>query len=424
MSTDSSIPKKDSILVVDDNPHNLKVISSVLGGNYSLTIANSASKALQILSKMSPDLILLDIMMPDMDGYEVCKLIKEDSSICDIPIIFLTAKNDIEDLVKGFDYGAVDYITKPFNIKEVHVRVENHLKLARARNIILEQNYELEKNREELEKRNEDLSSAYSTIEEQAFQTNQMNEKLLESEFELKKINLQLHENISEKDKFFSIIAHDLKSPFNGFLGLTQILADDIESLTMKEMQEFSHSLQESAKNLYELLGNLLEWSLMQRGKTEFNPEKRLLSLLVKHNIEIQKEVAQRKNITIINNIDKESRVLADLSMLNTVFRNLLSNSIKFTPRGGTIEIGIKRNSDTDICFYIKDSGIGMAKEMIDKLFKIDEKISRPGTEDEPSSGLGLLLCHEFIQKHCGSIYAESEVGVGTTFYITLPKAE
>ncbi|MFA6570339.1 MAG: ATP-binding protein [Bacteroidota bacterium] len=239
-------------------------------------------------------------------------------------------------------------------------------------------------------------------------------EELKLSKIELEKIN-------SEKDKFFSIIAHDLKSPFNGFLNLTKLLADEVHDVTEKERQEFAILMHESAKNLYKLLENLLEWARFQRGVTAYNPEKTMLSLIIKHNLNIQANVANQKEIEFINLIEENTTVTADVLMLNTILRNLISNAIKFTPRGGIIEIGtseiLSKDYDT---IYVKDNGIGMSVDILDSLFRVDCKVSRPGTEGELSTGLGLLLCQEFVEKHGGKIWAESEENKGTTFFFTL----
>jgi PAS domain S-box-containing protein len=249
-----------------------------------------------------------------------------------------------------------------------------------------------------------------------------------QSQFKLENLNKELQELNATKDKFFSIIAHDLRSPFSGFLGLTKMMSEEMESLSMREMQEFSKNMQDSAVNLFALLENLLQWSRMQRCVTQFNPEMCMLTYLVKQNIDIVNEFAKQKNIQLLYNIPDNFQLTADIPMLNTVLRNLISNAIKFTRKGGLIEIGamiqpsegLKPSEGSDV-IYIKDSGIGMNEEIINKLFKIDQKVSRPGTEGESSTGLGLLLCKEFIEKHGGKIWVESEEGKGSTFYFSLP---
>ena len=247
-------------------------------------------------------------------------------------------------------------------------------------------------------------------------------------EEELMKNAQTLHEHNANKDKFFSIIAHDLKSPFSGFLGMTKMMSENILDLSLSEMKSFSQQLRESAKDLYALLENLLEWSRIQRNVIEFNPEICYINYLVKQNIDIANGFAIQKNIEITNKITSDIRVIADIPMINTVLRNLISNAIKFTPIGGQIEIGIVEfptiasglKDSGQIYVYVKDSGIGMDETIISKLFKIDSKVSRPGTEGESSTGLGLILCKEFVEKNNGRIWVESKVGEGSIFFFTL----
>lgn len=426
---ESNKNKNGSILVVDDQPNNLKVISSVLNEEYNLSIANSGEKALKILDKIKPDLILLDIMMPDMDGYEVCKRIKMQSHLQEIPIIFLTAKTDIEDIIKGFDLGAVDYITKPFNIKEVKVRINNHLNLAFAKNIIIEQKNELEKyNKQleetqlELEKRNEDLIIAHDAVEEHAARIVRMNQVLMESEYNLKEANKDLKKSNSEKDKFFSIIAHDLKSPFSGLLGLLEMLDNNESDFTESERKDVISTLYNSSKNVYSLINNLLEWSRMQQNSIQFSPEEVYVSDIITSVIELSEFKAKEKNISIINIIPDNTRITVDPMMIATVFRNLISNAIKFSNERTTITLEAEDLDEKFYEFSVIDEGTGIDDIIKNKLFKIDEHITNVGTNNESGTGLGLILCKEFINKHGGEIGVESEVGKGSRFYFTLPK--
>jgi PAS domain S-box-containing protein len=251
------------------------------------------------------------------------------------------------------------------------------------------------------------------------------------AETDIKQKNIELAKLNASKDKFFSIIAHDLKGPFGAILGLSKIIAEEFQSISTQEMKELSKDMQNSANILYKLLENLLVWSQAQSGRLVINPEKCQLAFLAKQNFDIHTETSKLKQIDFVNNISEDSVVMADIHILNTILRNLISNALKFTSRGGRIEIGtanIKssddcQSSDDYVAIYVKDSGIGMNKDILDKLFKIEHKVSRPGTEDEPSTGLGLLLCKDFVEKHGGKIWVESEIDKGSTFYFTLPKA-
>jgi len=238
----------------------------------------------------------------------------------------------------------------------------------------------------------------------------------IQAEIELKQSEAQLRELNATKDKFFSIIAHDLRGPFSGFLGFTEIMANDLASLTMDEIQELSVNMRNSATNLYRLLENLLQWSKMQQGTISYNPE--LWPLLQVIEESILMEPARNKGISIAYDIPDSIEVCADVNMFQTVIRNLVSNAVKFTPKGGTINVSAKILNDKSVEISVKDTGIGISPEMIGNLFRLDVQTNRLGTEGEPSSGLGLLLCKEFIEKHGGKISVESAVGKGSEFKI------
>ncbi len=233
--------------------------------------------------------------------------------------------------------------------------------------------------------------------------------------------NIQLQELNSTKDKFFSIIAHDLRSPFSGFIGLTKFMADGIMNMDKVEVQKMSIAIQETAQNLFKLLENLLEWSRIQRGMIPFDPSFCIVSFLIEPTIELMRGSLTQKNIELVNQIPQKFALKADVFMLNTILRNLISNAIKFTQRGGKIILSAEEQ-DSNYLFLVEDSGIGMSSNTVGKLFKIDQKVSRLGTEGEHSTGLGLILCKEFINKHGGKIWVESEIAVGSKFYFTIPK--
>lgn len=237
---------------------------------------------------------------------------------------------------------------------------------------------------------------------------------------EQKLLHKKLNDLVLEKDKFLSIIAHDLKSPFTGFLGMTQILAQEFLELSPQEIKEISSNLFESAENLYQLLENLLEWSRIQRGMVEINMEYINLFNLVNNNINIMKIKTELKNITIKNNIDKELLLFADMNMVNAILRNLISNAIKFTKRGGTIILDAKKESN-EYYFCVEDNGIGIPDDIVNSLFSISSKVSRVGTDGEPSTGLGLILCKEYVDKHKGKIWVQSQENIGSKFCISIP---
>ncbi len=356
---------KSKILIVDDVTKNIQLVANILQeAGYEIFFALNGQMALELVKNQTLDLILLDIMMPEMDGFEVCRRIKMLPNIKDIPIIFLTAKTDIEDIKKGFEVGGVDYITKPFNREELLARVKTHLSLMRQQK-------------------------------------------------ELKDLN-------ATKDKFFSIIAHDLKSPFNHLLGLTEIIQDLSPETDHKEVRELAALIHKSAKQGRDLLDNLLEWSRSQIGARDFRPDNIKLFDIVNEAISFVEQIASQKDISIINAVEKDAVARADINMLNTILRNLLNNAIKFTKPGGFVKIHAKKRKEvTEIT--VEDNGIGISKSTLSKLFKTDENPSTPGTSSEKGTGLGLILCREFVEQHGGSIYVESERGKGSRFIFTLP---
>ncbi len=354
------------ILIVDDVTKNIQLVANILQeAGYEIFFALNGQMALELVKNQSLDLILLDIMMPEMDGFEVCKRIKSLQNAKDIPIIFLTAKTDIEDIKKGFEVGGVDYITKPFNREELLARVKTHL-------------------------------------------------SLMQQQKELKDLN-------ATKDKFFSIIAHDLKSPFNHLLGLTEIIQDRSREVNNKEIQELAALIHKSAKQGRDLLDNLLEWSRSQIGARDFRPDNTELFDIVNKAISFVEHIASQKDISIVNSIKKDTVVRADVNMLNTILRNLLNNAIKFTKQGGFVKIYARERKEV-VEVTVEDNGIGISKSTLSKLFKIDENPSTPGTNNEKGTGLGLILCREFVERHGGTIYVESERGKGSKFIFTLPK--
>jgi hypothetical protein len=243
------------------------------------------------------------------------------------------------------------------------------------------------------------------------------------AEEELRLKNELLKANSAEKDKFFSIMAHDLRGPMNGFLGLTAIMVDDIEELSAFELKEIATTMRTSAVNIYRLIENLLEWSKMQRGKINFEPQPMFLKSSLTKSIELMKDTANKKGIELRINIPDHNVVFADIHMLETIVRNLLSNAIKFSFKGGIIEISAQKTDNDMMRIVVTDYGIGMPPEMVSKMFKLTENINRKGTEGEPSTGLGLILCKEFVEKQGGKIWAESSEGEGSSFIFTLPQS-
>jgi len=242
---------------------------------------------------------------------------------------------------------------------------------------------------------------------------------------ERKKYEEQLKELNSTKDKFFSILAHDLKNPLGNFYSVAEILVDEYDNISEKDKIKYLQIIRESAKQLYSLLVNLLEWSRSQRGLIQLLTVDFDLQMLAENCRQVLLLSASKKYISIENNIPMDTSIFADVNLTNTVLRNLISNAIKFTPIDGKIEIGIIPEQSNDLqTIYVKDNGMGMDLEKLNKLFKIDQSISSKGTADESGTGLGLILCKEFVEMNKGTIWVESELDIGSIFYFTLPKSK
>ncbi|MBV5315945.1 MAG: PAS domain-containing sensor histidine kinase [Prolixibacteraceae bacterium] len=225
----------------------------------------------------------------------------------------------------------------------------------------------------------------------------------------------------AEKDKFFSIIAHDLRSPFNSFLGLTQLMSEELPRLKISEIQYFATSLNRSASNLFGLLENLLEWSSLQRGIIGFAPVSFFLKPKISEMLQLAIESAYNKGIDFEIIVPDELMIFADVKMFESTIRNLVSNAVKFSSKGGKVTVCAKSFADDSIEISVQDTGIGMNKGLVERLFRIHQQTSRMGTEGEPSTGLGLILCKDFVEKHGGEIWAESEEGKGSRFCFTIP---
>lgn len=368
------------VLIVDDIPKNLQLLSNILNiDGYQISFASSGEQALAIAKKSQPDLILLDIMMPDMDGFEVCRRLKQSNATRNSAVIFLTGRVEPEDIIEGFKLGAVDYVTKPFNAVELLSRVRSHIELKLSRDKIMKQNEQLVKYQEELQ------------------------------------------QAIASKDKFFSIISHDLRGPFSGFIGLSDLLANEYDELSTTEISQIAKNMNVAANRLFAFLENLLEWSKAQMGRIEYEPHRIMLHDTIDSNIELISDTAREKNISIRNEIGKNDSVYADSDMLNTMLRNLLSNAVKYSNKNGEIVLSsLPAKSD----FYklcVSDNGVGMNQETLKKIFRIDSKFTNPGTNNEKGSGLGLILVKELAEKSGGSVEVKSMLGEGSQFSITLP---
>jgi two-component system sensor histidine kinase/response regulator len=359
---------EQSILIVDDVPKNIQLLGSILKEEaYDLEFATSGKEALEWLDSKQFDLVLLDIMMPEMDGFEVCHRIKENPATREVSVIFLTAKADFQSIIQGFESGAVDYITKPYNRKELLVRVKTHLTMQQQRK--------------------------------------------------------QLELTTSFEKKIFSIIGHDLRSPMgnirtyiDAFLMVNNKLDEHVVSL-LKDLYLLSD-------NAFNLLENLLNWAKSQSGGIICRPQPENISYLIRNVINLFTLQADSKNISLKYYGDDVVEGFFDSELISVVIRNLVSNALKFTPHRGSVILKAGRMIEEGrdrLILQVSDTGSGISPEVIDNLMNKNIHYTTYGTDNEKGSGLGFQLCKEFVALNNGRIWIESSSQTGSTFHVSLP---
>lgn len=366
--------KKATILALDDEQLNLELLRFILERHgYQFFGTNEPQHFFDSLTQGQPDLILLDVIMPNTDGFDLCAQLKKNHEVADIPVIFLTGKVNIKDKVRGFEVGGVDYVTKPFNEQELLARIQTHVALVRAKR--------------EIEIQAENL-----------LQSNRL------------------------KDRLFSIIGHDLRSPLSAaklkmdFVsrGIIDPKSEEFVSNTVYEMQ---HTLDEALS----LLQNLLSWARSESGRLKIIPECLDMYDLVEQTFRLLRLGSDHKNITLTNSVKPQTLALGDLNTVKTILRNLVSNAIKFTPNEGQIRISVTDTQDS-FRFFVADNGLGISAQEMEKILAHDLHFTKPGTQNEAGTGLGLKLCQSFVELNGGSFEIESELGSGSTFSFDLPK--
>lgn len=275
------------------------------------------------------------------------------------------------------------------------------------------ENEERKRAQDELLRLNEELEISRESILEEANKLSMLNEKLLQSEMKLKQAN-------AAKDKFFSIVAHDLKNPLHSMLLTSSFLSDNLAKMGKSDLENQISAIFRASSHISDLLENLMKWSKSQRGQIEYSPEIFDIRIVVVDNINLLENTASKKGISLINNVEENSTAYFDINMVSTVVRNLISNAIKFTSSGGKIEISAHKDKSNWVV-AVSDNGVGIDEKHIDRIFNIDYNFSTRGTDNETGTGLGLVLCHEFIKFNRGKIWVESEKGKGSNFYFSLP---
>jgi two-component system, sensor histidine kinase and response regulator len=363
------------ILIVDDIPLNIQVLGNILHKHgYEIGYAHNGQQAVERIQLSRFDLILLDIMMPGMNGYETCSHIKQVEGYDDVPVIFISAKTDTDSLVKGFQCGAVDYITKPFNEAELLARVNTHVALRESR------------------------------------------ETIKESQRRLKIAN-------ETKDKFFSIIAHDLLNPVTVVQVVIEGLIDYQQSWTEEKRMSMLHSVLDNMQNITNLLSNLMQWARSHNGSIVCQPSRVQIQPVVQQVVSLLQPTAEKKGIEILQFIPQSSSVIADMNLYMTIVRNIVGNALKFSPIGGKITVRYTETESESI-LSIRDTGNGIPPDVITKILDPNVFHTTRGTLNEIGTGLGLVICQEFVQLMEGRIIIESEVGQGSVFNICLPKRQ
>lgn len=374
---------KSTILIVDDVRHNVQVLSQLVRNEGHRVIAAFDGKdALTLARKRKPDLVLMDVLMPEMDGYSVCEQFKKDPVLREIPIVFLSALSDVESKVRGFEVGGIDYITKPFQQEEVVARINLHLTL---------KNLEQERER-------------------------------YIAELKIRERNLQMANR--EKDEVIRIVSHDIRNPLTGIIGVANILRNE-DGYTKEEIDGMLEIIEQSGYKLLDLVKDILEVESTKAGSLQLNlKEVNLLDLLDKV-IELHQPTALTKSINL--RFIKDERVpnmLIDPQKINQAISNLVANSLKFTGAGGAIDLILKfdeTSEDHPIIIEVKDTGIGIPEDRLPTLFDSVKRHHGTGTKGEKGTGIGLDIVKQFIELHGGNISVSSTEGKGTAFLLELP---
>ena len=366
-------PSEYKILIVDDVMSNVLLLKVLLTNEkFAIATASNGRQALEQVEKENPDLVLLDVMMPDMSGFEVAQHLKSNPNTADIPIIFLTALNSTADIVKGFQVGANDFISKPFNKEELIIRVTHQISLVAAKRLILSKTEELQR-------------------------------------------------TIAGRDKLYSVIAHDLRSPMGSIKMVLNMLILNLPSEKIgTEMYELLTMANQTTEDVFSLLDNLLKWTKSQIGKLNVVYQDVDLVEVTDGVIEIFSMVASLKKIRIHEMKPEKMMVNADIDMLKTVVRNLLSNAIKFSKENSEVLVKMEE-VDGMAVVSVQDYGCGISEEGQKKLLHTDTHFSTFGTNNEEGSGLGLLLCKDFVVKNGGKLWFTSKEGKGSIFSFSIP---
>ncbi len=367
----------NKILIVDDEPNNLDVLNNCLcNAGFKVLVAEDGETALKRAHFIKPDLILLDVKMPEMDGYEVCKRLKADEKTRSIPIIFISALSETFDKIKAFTVGGVDYVTKPFHKEEVLARVKTHLR----------------------------LQAQQKQLQIQAEKLQQANEQLV-----------QLNQ---EKNEFLAVAVHDLKNPLSAILSLVELVEDSFEG-NKTNIIRCVHWIKDSVKHMFDIVTNLLDVNAIDSGKLQLKLTQTDILPVLSYIVCEYNQKASCKEITLdFTPANRKYIAYVDINRVRQILDNLLSNAVKYSSFGKKVSIRIFTTQNATICCEIQDEGPGLSHEEQAKLFLKFRRLSPIPTNHENSTGLGLFIVKKLVTAMGGKVWCESELGKGSKFVV------
>jgi two-component system sensor histidine kinase/response regulator len=418
----------NNILIVEDSITQAEQLKYILEqNNYNVTRASSAEEALTIIEDFTPTLIISDIVMPGMTGYQLCEKIKHDEKLKVIPVILLTALSDIKDIIQGLDCGADSFIVKPYSESFLISRISDLLDNNSLNRPVKEMNigiyfkgeqYWINSSPSQIVQL---LLSTYENTIQRNTELQQLNNELLVAQRELRKKNILLEKINEQKNYLLGMAAHDLRNPLGIIQTYSDFLIEEIAALLNREQLDLIESIKSSSEFMLHLVNEMLDFSNIESGKVKLNLEKTDLVELVGHNIQLNKSFSEKKNIKIVYNSENTiPPMIIDKYKIQQVLNNLVSNAIKFSYPDTKIEVSVRRK-ENNVIISVRDEGQGIPGNELVKLFTPFEKTSVKSTGGERSTGLGLAIAKKIVDSHNGTIWVESEVGKGSVFYIQLP---
>jgi signal transduction histidine kinase len=363
------------VLIVDDDRLNIRILAGILQGEgYALAEADSGEHALELYSQFNPDLVLLDVMLPGIDGFETCRRLKRDFGSKSAPVIFITAKSDSDAVVEGLGAGGVDYLPKPFKPKEVVARIRTHLQ-------------------------NQILSEQQKSLVAQLSKANHA------------------------KNRFLGMAAHDLRNPLASIRGIAEFLREGVAGPLNPEQIELINTIHDASQSMLVMVNELLDVATIEAGELKLSIEKHNLGDLIAKCVAMLNRESLKKQTHVAFDPPSQPVILPlDPAKMKQVIDNLLSNAVKFSPPGSRISATVTQNTENATCsFSVRDQGPGIPDDERDKLFKDFSRLSIKPTGGEKSTGLGLAICRKIVEAHHGTIVAENLSTRGCEFRVTLP---